>query len=277
MPTFSNVGSSTLNDKAKFNQDAKKTLDYDLEASEKKPENENYEKKEFKNKKIEGDKNFVQLNTNEDLYLKKLKEKGFDKEKIDENKGDEKKRYFNNDKQRHHEKREFKKYNTNNNEHKPPKEIEYDSDGFEIVGSEKKQKKPSFTNRPYKNKENKETAEDIWNKAMNEGNANEENNNNDKKEGNENENNEEKKERSQRKESDRPNRSFREQKDHHYKNDRRGTGKRGGHEKSTKWTNDNAEEEEKKEKTVVVVKTTEAKQEAVIIAKDLKAIFGKKK
>jgi len=59
----------------------KKTLDYDLEASEKKPENENYEKKEFKNKKIEGDKNFVQLNTNEDLYLKKLKEKGFDKEK----------------------------------------------------------------------------------------------------------------------------------------------------------------------------------------------------
>jgi len=93
----------------------KKTKDYDLEAPEKKPQNnENYEKKEFKNQKLNDGKedNFVKLNTKEDLYLKNLKEKGLDKEIIEENKGDEKKRKFNNNNQRtFYNKRDFKKKN----------------------------------------------------------------------------------------------------------------------------------------------------------------------
>lgn len=101
-------------------------------------------KKEFKNQKLNDGKedNFVKLNTKEDLYLKNLKEKGLDKEIIEENKGDEKKRKFNNNNQRtFYNKRDFKKPFTNNKELNPPKEVEYDSDGFEIIGSEKKNKR----------------------------------------------------------------------------------------------------------------------------------------
>jgi len=155
----------------KSNQGYKPTRDYDTSPYQGEKD-DGLAKPNFVNQMI-GEKNFRDLNLNEDLYMKNLKQKGLDKEperepetEDGENKREKRtyKTNYNNNKTPYNKERNSNNnYSERNNYNNSDKH--HDEDGFERVGDDKK--KPAFKNSqqrtPNTNYKRSNNEEDIWN------------------------------------------------------------------------------------------------------------------
>jgi hypothetical protein len=139
---IANVGGILANNE-RNNENFKATKTYDTEPSTQSNTKSDIAKPNFRNEAIK-DNNLRELNVDEDLYLKNLKNRGLDKEpereEGEENDENKKKRTYNTKKPYNTGKPYYNKPRYNNNEGGAKPEKEVDEDGFEKVVTNKPKK-----------------------------------------------------------------------------------------------------------------------------------------
>lgn len=145
----------------------KSTKTYDIEPTPQNKESQ-ISKPVFVNQEMTGN-NLRELNLNEDLYMKNVRERGLDKE-VETNQGGEeegenkKRRVYNNKEKRpYNNNKNFQNRQRNYNNNGPKPEKELDEDGFEKVVNKPKRTTPYNYNRNRDNRPRNDNEEQrVW-------------------------------------------------------------------------------------------------------------------